>query len=88
MFAWINFAVLVFASLLFTVFYVRSAAPAGREKIIGPRSYKICFHERLVAGGLEALITANYILYFFSPSPILCRKNSPGRGGYPSSSPW
>ncbi len=67
MFAWINFAVMVIASLLFTVFYVRSAAPAGREKIIGPSSYKICFHERLVAGGLEGLVTANYILYFFFP---------------------
>ncbi len=67
MFAWINFTILLVASILFLLFYVRSAAPAGREKIIGPRAYQLCFYDRLVAGALEGVITANYILYYFFP---------------------
>jgi protein-S-isoprenylcysteine O-methyltransferase Ste14 len=67
MIAWINFTVLLVASILFLFFYVRSAAPAGREKIIGPRAYQLCFYDRLVAGTLEFVITANYILYYFFP---------------------
>jgi protein-S-isoprenylcysteine O-methyltransferase Ste14 len=67
MVAWINFAILLAASILFLVFYVRSAAPAGREKIIGPKAYQLCFYDRLVSGVLEFVITANYILYFFFP---------------------
>lgn len=69
MIAWINFAVLLFASLLFLLFYVRSVSPAGREKINGPGAYQRCFYERLVAGFLEFVITANFILYFFFPLP-------------------
>jgi methanethiol S-methyltransferase len=67
MFAWINFAVLLTASILFVLFYVRSAAPAGREKLIGPRAYRLCYYDRLAAGTFEGLITANYILYYFFP---------------------
>jgi protein-S-isoprenylcysteine O-methyltransferase Ste14 len=67
MFAWINFAVLLFASILLLFFYVRSARPAGREKIIGPRAYRLCFYDRLVAGALEFVITANFILHYFFP---------------------
>jgi methanethiol S-methyltransferase len=67
--AWINFAVLLFASLLFLFFYVHSAMPAGREKISGPKAYRLCFYDRLVSGGLEAVITVSYILYYFYPLP-------------------
>jgi protein-S-isoprenylcysteine O-methyltransferase Ste14 len=67
MIAWINFAVLLAASILFLFFYVRSARPAGREMVIGPRAYRLCFYDRLVAGALEFVITANYILYYFYP---------------------
>jgi protein-S-isoprenylcysteine O-methyltransferase Ste14 len=69
MIAWINFSVLLVSTLLFLLFYVRSAMPAGREKIIGPKAYGLCFYDRLVSGGFEAVITANYILYFFYPLP-------------------
>ena len=31
MIAWVNFAVLIFSSLFFLYFYVRSVSPAGRE---------------------------------------------------------
>jgi len=67
MIAWINFAILLLASILFLYFYVRSVSPAGREIVIGPRAYRLCFHDRLVAGGLEFVITANFVLYFFYP---------------------
>jgi len=69
MIAWINFAILLLASILFLYFYVRSVSPAGREMVIGPRAYRLCFHDRLVAGGLEFVITANFVLYFFYPLP-------------------
>ena len=69
MFAWINFSILLIASMLFLYYYVRSASPAGREKVIGARAYQLCFYNRLAAGALEFVITANYILYFFFPLP-------------------
>ena len=69
MIAWINFLVLLAASILFLLFYVRSARPAGREKVIGPRAYQLCFYDRLVAVVFELIITANYILYYFFPLP-------------------
>lgn len=67
--AWINFAVLWVASILFLLFYVRSVSPAGREKIIGPDAYRLCFYERLLSGGFEFIITINFVLYFFYPLP-------------------
>ena len=67
MFAWINFAVLLFASILFLYFYVRSVSPAAQEKVIGPSAYQRCFYYRLIAGAFEFVITANYILYYFFP---------------------
>lgn len=69
MISWINFAALLISSILYLLFYVRSAAPAGREKTIGPHAYQLCFYDRLVSGVLEAVITANYILYYFFPLP-------------------
>ncbi|MBN2550779.1 MAG: hypothetical protein JXB15_16565 [Anaerolineales bacterium] len=69
MFAWINFAFLLFASLLCLYFYVRSVSPAGREKVIGSRAYQLCFYDRIASGVLEFIITANFILYTFFPLP-------------------
>jgi methanethiol S-methyltransferase len=67
MYAWINFAVMLIATVLFVFLYVRSARPAGREMVIGPEAYQLCFYDRLVAGTFEFIISANYILYFFYP---------------------
>jgi methanethiol S-methyltransferase len=69
MFAWINFTVLLFSSILLLYFYVLSARPAAQEKIIGPGAYDRCSEYRLISGAFEGLITANYILYFFFPLP-------------------
>ncbi|MBN2388301.1 MAG: hypothetical protein JXB85_14895 [Anaerolineales bacterium] len=67
MLAWINIAILLFASILFLFFYVRSVSPAGRAQLVGPGTYRHCFYERLVAGGFEFLITVNFVLYYFFP---------------------
>ena len=67
MIAWINFAVLLAASVMLLFFYLCSARPAGQEKIIGPRAYQVCYYDRLAAGAMEFVITASYIIYYFFP---------------------
>jgi protein-S-isoprenylcysteine O-methyltransferase Ste14 len=67
MFAWINFTVLLFSSILLLYFYALSARPAAQEKVIGPRAYQRCFYYRLIASAFEVVITGNYILYYFFP---------------------
>jgi protein-S-isoprenylcysteine O-methyltransferase Ste14 len=65
--AWVNFAVLIFASLFLLYYYVLSVSPAKQEKVIGSGAYRRCSYYRLIAGALEFVVTANYILYFFFP---------------------
>ena len=67
MIAWLNFAVLLIASILFLFFYVRSVSPAGRAKVIGERAYRLCFVDRLVSGAFELVITLNFVLYRYFP---------------------
>jgi protein-S-isoprenylcysteine O-methyltransferase Ste14 len=67
MIAWINFAVLIFASLLFLYYYVLSVSPATREKVLGPDAYTRCGRERAVAIGFEFITLANYVIYYFYP---------------------
>lgn len=67
MLAWINLAVLIFASLLFLYFYVLSVSPATREKVVGPIAYALCSRYRIVAGIFETITVINYGIYFFFP---------------------
>lgn len=67
MIAWVNFAVLLFASLGFLYFYVLSVSPATREKVLGPSAYRICGRDRIVAGALETVTVVNYVVAFFYP---------------------
>ncbi|MBN1313165.1 MAG: hypothetical protein JXB30_17280 [Anaerolineae bacterium] len=69
MIAWVNFAVMLVASLLFLYFYVLSVSPATREKVLGPDAYIRCGHERAVAMVFEFVIVANYVIYYFYPLP-------------------
>ena len=69
MVAWINFSILLFSSLAFLCFYVRSVSPAGRARIIGAKAYRMCYYDRLIAGVFELVITVNFILYTFFPLP-------------------
>jgi methanethiol S-methyltransferase len=67
MIAWMNLMVLLFSSLLFLYFYVRSVSPAGRAMVIGPEAYVACGRERAIAIFFELVITLNYVVYFFFP---------------------
>ena len=64
MIAWINFAVLVFASLFFLYFYLLSVAPAALEKLIGPKAYDQCYRYRVVAITFEMITLVNYGVYY------------------------
>ena len=69
MVAWINFSILLFSSLAFLYFYMRSVSPAGRARIIGVNAYRMCYYDRVIAGAFELVITVNFILYYFFPLP-------------------
>lgn len=77
MIAWTNFAVLLFSSLFFLYFYVRSVSPAGREMVVGPRAYEMCRTDRLIAMGFELVTTVNYVVYFFFPLPLRLPRQFP-----------
>lgn len=67
MFAWINFAVLIFATLFFLYFYFLSVGPAALEKVTGVEAYRRCGQYRMVAMIFEAVTVVNYVLYRFFP---------------------
>lgn len=70
MIAWINLVVLLVASFLFTLFYVRSVAPAALEKRIGPSAYEKCATYRMIASVFMFVAMGNYILYYWYPLPL------------------
>ena len=76
--AWINSAVLVVSALLFLIFYVRSVRPAALEQEIGEAAYRRCARDRLVAGVLMFIASANYVIAYFYPPPV----------GLPRTFPW
>ncbi len=63
--AWINFSVMFFSTILFTYFYILSVSPAAREKIIGPKAYRICANYRLTSGIFEGIITICMVISIF-----------------------
>jgi len=67
MIAWINFAILIFATLLFLYYYVLSVSPATREKIFGAGEYARCGQDRAIAIGFEMITVVSYVVYFFYP---------------------
>jgi protein-S-isoprenylcysteine O-methyltransferase Ste14 len=77
MLAWINFAILIVATLLTLVFYVLSAGPAALEKKIGPRAYQKCARYRMLSGLFMFVASANYVLYVFYPLPISLAQTFP-----------
>ncbi|MGW8250170.1 MAG: methyltransferase family protein [Anaerolineales bacterium] len=77
MIAWANFAILLFSSLLFLYFYVRSVSPAGREMVVGPQAYEMCRWDRVIAIGFELMTTVNYVVYVFFPLPMRLPRQFP-----------
>ncbi|MEW6239210.1 MAG: methyltransferase [Chloroflexota bacterium] len=67
MIAWVNLAVLVFASLFFLYYYVLSVSPAALEKMIGMQAYRKCGKYRVVAAAFETITALCYIAYRFYP---------------------
>jgi protein-S-isoprenylcysteine O-methyltransferase Ste14 len=65
--AWINFAVLIFATLFFLYFYFLSVGPAALERVIGTDAYRRCGQYRMVAMAFEFVTISNYVLYRFFP---------------------
>ena len=70
MIAWINCGVLVVATLLTVLTYMKSAGPAALEKKIGLAAYKICTRYRFASGILMGIASINYVVYFFCPLPL------------------
>ena len=70
MIPWINFAVLITSSLLFTVFYVKSVGPAALEKRIGHSAYQRCAAYRLISSIFMFVVAGNYVLYYWFPLPL------------------
>lgn len=75
---WINLVSLIIATKLLLYFYMKSAGPAALEKRIGERAYRHCTIYRLLAGGFEFVVMANYVVYVFYPLPT----------GLPERFPW
>jgi methanethiol S-methyltransferase len=67
MIAWLNFTVLLFSSLAFLAFYVRSVSPAFLEKINPGKGYQSCFTLRAIAILFEMITLVCFVLYYFYP---------------------
>ena len=70
MIAWVNFGVLVAASVLFTVYYVKSVQPVALEAKIVPQAYRRCAVYRAVSSIFMMVAAANYIAYYWFPLPL------------------
>lgn len=70
MIAWINFAVLLVATLLVLYLELKSAKPAALEEKIGAVAYNRCTRYRMLASLLMGLAGINYIIYFLYPLPM------------------
>jgi len=70
MIPWINVASLIFASILFTYYYVKSVRPASLETEIGHEAYSKCGVYRIVSSAFMFLAAVNFVLYYFFPLPL------------------
>jgi protein-S-isoprenylcysteine O-methyltransferase Ste14 len=70
MIAWINFIVLLLATALTVVYYIKSAGPAALEQKIGTEAYAKCTRHRALSGIFMTLAGVNYVVYAFYPIPL------------------
>lgn len=70
MIAWINFVILLVATLLVLYLELKSAKPAALEEKIGAVAYDRCTRYRMLASLLMGLAGINYIIYFLYPLPM------------------
>lgn len=67
---WVNFAVLILTSIVFSVMYVLSVRPAHLEQKLGDKAYRRCTRYRLIASILMTITSVNFLLYRWYPLPI------------------
>jgi protein-S-isoprenylcysteine O-methyltransferase Ste14 len=70
MIALINFAVLLLATYLTLVYYLKSVGPAALERKIGAAAYAKCTRYRTVSAIFMTLAGVNYVVYAFYPLPL------------------
>ena len=70
MIAWINFTVLLLATVLTVFYYIKSAGPAALEQKIGVEAYAKCTRYRALSGVFMTLAGVNYVVYAFYPVPL------------------
>lgn len=70
MVAWINFILMLFFIVLFTILYLRSVSPAKLEIILGEKAYLHCGKMRAISIFLLIAVMVNYLLYDIYPLPI------------------
>jgi protein-S-isoprenylcysteine O-methyltransferase Ste14 len=68
--AWLNFAVMVVCSAVFSILYVMSVHPARLQQTIGEKAYARCGAYRIGASIFMFVVLANYVIYRFYPLPI------------------
>jgi protein-S-isoprenylcysteine O-methyltransferase Ste14 len=68
--AWLNFAVMVVCSAVFSILYVMSVHPARLQRTIGEKAYTRCGAYRIGASIFMFVVLANYVIYRFFPLPI------------------
>lgn len=71
MLSWINIICLITCIFLFCFFYTLSLIPKKREEKIGKKAWKQCAHFRIIAGGLEFVISLTIFLWIWFPIPDL-----------------
>jgi protein-S-isoprenylcysteine O-methyltransferase Ste14 len=77
MIAWTNVIVLVVATGLTALTYVRSAGPAALERKIGGVAYARCTRYRFLAGIFMTLAGIDYVVYAFFPLPLTLPRTFP-----------
>jgi protein-S-isoprenylcysteine O-methyltransferase Ste14 len=70
MIAWINFIVLLLATFLTLIYYIKSAGPASLEQKIGLSAYDKCTRYRMLSAVFMTLAGVNYVVYAFYPLPL------------------
>ena len=66
----VGISILLISSFLFTLYYVRSVAPAALEKRIGPEAYQKCATYRTISSVFMFVAMGNYIAYYWYPLPL------------------
>ncbi|MEJ2359281.1 MAG: methyltransferase [Deinococcales bacterium] len=77
MIAWTNVVVLVLATCLTALTYVKSAGPAALERKIGNVAYARCTRYRFLSGIFMTVAGINYVVYAFHPLPLTLPRTFP-----------